>query len=317
VRLAARVVWTLGAISASLFVAVPDGAAAVVGKQRVLAALVSYGPRPYARADVTAAFQQADAFFRRSSFGRLSLSTTVTPWLNGGLAEPSCGASAERMFAPLRSVSTSAGFAPADYDRIIYLVAGPDCGFHGIEGGNEVMIVTQPDAHLLVHELGHTFGLPHAGASSVCATYCVTQEQGDLFSPMGIGFTDFSGYEKEQLGWIPRQPRVTRAGQYVVETLGGTLARQAVVITAPEGEYWFEQRPALATPALIVRLVQPDTFSRAFIAPSTMLLAPIRSGHPTITAGQTFRIAGEFSVTVRRAARVPLRLRVSLAATLH
>jgi Peptidase M66 len=317
VRIVARVAWTVGAISASLVVAVPDGAAAVVGKQKVLAALVSYGPRPYARPEVTTAFQQADSFFRRSSFGRLSLQTTVTPWLGGGLAEPSCGASADRMFAPLRAVATAAGFPPGSYDRIIYVVAGPDCGFHGIEGGNEVMVVTQPDAHLLVHELGHTFGLPHAGASSVCGTFCVTQEQGDLFSPMGIGFTDFSAYEKEQLGWIPRQARITRAGQYVVEALGGTLARQAAVLEAPEGEYWFEQRPGLATPALIVRLVQPDTQSRAFIAPTTMLLAPIRAGHPTITAGQTFRVAGEFSVTVKRAARVPLRLRVSLAATLR
>ena len=41
-------------------------------------------------------------------------------------------------------------------------VAGPDCGFHGIEFGNEVMIVREPDARLIVHELGHTFGLPHA-----------------------------------------------------------------------------------------------------------------------------------------------------------
>jgi hypothetical protein len=100
-------------------------------------------------------------------------------------------------------VSDGAGYQTADYDRIFYIVAGPDCGFHGIEFGNEVMIVREPDARLIVHELGHTFGLPHAGASAVCGTWCVTQEQGDLFSPMGIGFTDFSAYEKEQLGWIP------------------------------------------------------------------------------------------------------------------
>jgi hypothetical protein len=304
---------------ASLVFVVPDaGTSVVVGKQRVLTVLVSYGPRPFTRANVTAALSEAVAFVGRSSFGRVSLQTTTTPWLDGGAAEPSCAASSERMFAPLRAVAANAGFQTSTYERVFYVVAGPDCGFHGIEFGNEVLIVREPDARLIVHELGHTFGLPHAGASAVCGAWCVTQEQGDLFSPMGIGFTDFSAYEKEQLGWIPRQPRVTRPGNYLVyPTTDRAIGRQALVIEAPEGEYWLEQRPGRTIPGMIVRLVNPETASRAFIAPTTLLLAPIKTGHPVITPGQTFRVPGEFSVKVARLAKTPMRLNVSLAATLR
>jgi len=319
VRPAARVVGTIGALLASLVLFVPDaGSSAVLGKQRLLTVLVSYGPRPFTRANVTTSVNEAVAFVSRSSFGRLTLQPTTTPWLDGGTVEPSCGDSSDAMFAPLRAVADAAGYQTRNYSRVIYVVAGPNCGFHGIEFGNEVMIVREPDARLLVHELGHTFGLPHAGAAAVCGMWCVTQEQGDLYSPMGIGFADFSAYEKEQLGWIPRQPRVTRPGKYFVYPIRpSAVTRQALVVQAPEGDYWLEQRPALSTPGLIVRLVNPETASRAFIAPTTLLLAPVRVGHPVITPGQTFRVPGEFSVKVARIARTPMRLNISLSATLR
>ena len=318
-RCAARVVGALGVTVLAL--ALPRGAAAeaAVGQHRVLAVLVTFdGTRPGTRAEVSQAFEQAAAFFRRSSFGRISLVTTVTPWLTGGAFPPACDAAAERMFGPLRAIAAVGGYRTSDYDRVIYIVSGPDCGFHGIESGPEVLIVHEPDARLIVHELGHTFGLPHAGASAVCGTWCVTQEQGDLYSPMGSGFTDFSAYEKEQLGWIPHQPRITHGGRYVVyPTTARSLARQAIVIDAPDGEYWLEQRPGRPSPALIVRIVQRESASHAFIAPSTLLLAPIHSGHPAITPGQTFRVPGEFAVTVARATKAPMRLSVSLASTLR
>src|SRR5205807_260902 len=121
----------------------------------------------------------------------------------------------------------------------------------------------------------------HAGAASVCSTWCVTQEQGDLYSPMGSGFTDFSAYEKEELGWIPRQPRVTRPGSYTVSA----HTSRALVIDTAEGEYWLEQRPGRTTPSLIVHVVHPELPSTWPIPPSTLLLAPIREGHPVIEPG--------------------------------
>jgi hypothetical protein len=317
VRGVARVVGGLGVVLASLAFVVPGSSAAAVGKDHVLAVLVSYGPQPYARAAVSDAMAEADAFFRRSSFGKLSLAATVTSWLDGGAARPDCGGS-DRSFVPLRAIAAAAGYDPAKYDSVIYVVGGVRCGFHGIEHGREVLLVTEPDARLIVHELGHTFGLGHAAAVSVCTSWCVTDEQGDLFSPMGSGFVDFNAYEKEQLGWIPRQPRVTHPGAYTVyPTSGRSLAHQALVLEMPDAEYWLEQRPNTKTPALIVHVVHPDQPLSWPIPPSTLLLAPIRPGHAAITRGQTFRVPGEFSVKVARKLATPMRLVLTLSARTH
>jgi hypothetical protein len=317
VRGVARVAGGLGAIFASLAFLVPSSSAAAVGKDRVLAVLVSYGAQPYARTVVSNAMTEADAFFRRSSYGKLSLAPTVTPWLDGGVARPDCGGS-DRSFTPLRAVAGAAGYDPAKYDSVIYVVDGVRCGFHGIEHGTDVMLVTEPDARLIVHELGHTLGLGHAAAVAVCNAWCITDEQGDLFSPMGSGFVDFNAYEKEQLGWIPRQPRVTHPGAYTVYPRSGrSLAHQALVLEMPDAEYWLEQRPDTKTPGLIVHVVHPGEPSSWPIPPSTLLLAPIRPGHATITPGQTFRVRGEFSVKVTRKVATPMRLLLTLNGGTH
>jgi Gametolysin peptidase M11 len=318
VRGVARVVGGLGAVLASLAFVVPGSTAAAVaksvGKDRVLAVLVSYGAQPYPRSAVFAAMTEAGAFFERSSFGKLSIVPRVTPWLDGGAIRPDCGGS-DQSFAPLRAVAAAAGYDTTTFDSVIYVVDGVRCGFHGIEHGTDVMLVTEPDARLIVHELGHTFGLGHAAAVAVCNAWCITDEQGDLFSPMGSGFVDFNAYEKEQLGWIPRQPRVTHPGAYTVfPRTGRSLAHQALVLEMPDAEYWLEQRPDTKTPALIVHVVRPDEPSSWPIPTSTLLLAPIRPGHVTIAPGQTFRVHGEFAVKVARKLGAPMRLLLTLSA---
>lgn len=317
-RFAARVAGTLGAIIASLVFAAPGSPATAVGRDRVLAVLIAYGPQPYGRGTVTQALAEAGAFLRRSSFGKLVLAPTVTPWLEGGVARPDCGGS-DRTFVPLRSLAAAAGYDVASYDSVLYIVGGVRCGFYGIEHGSDVLLVTQPDARLVVHELGHTFGLPHAAAVEECASWCVTDEQGDLFSPMGSGFVDFNAYEKEQLGWIPRQPRVAQPGRYLLypASASGPPTHRALVIETPGTEYWLEQRPDAKTPALIVHIVHPDELSSWAIAPSTLLLAPIRIGHPTIVSGQTFRVPGQFAIKVARRLATPMRLVLTLKATTH
>ena len=254
----------------------------------------------------------ADTFLQRVSYGRVSLQATVTPWYDGDFPVPDCASSIDRMLAPLRGLAISKGYNVASYDRVIYVVDEARCGFQGITQGREVLISREPDTRLIVHELGHTFGLPHEAAASMCSAWCVTQEEGDLYTVMGRGNDDFSPYEKEALGWIPRQPRITHPGDYTLLAASPkNLARQALVLDTPSGEYWLQQRPGAPRPALIVRVVHPEYSTGFSIAPSTLFLAPIKLGHPTITAGQTFRIDGSFSVTVTKGP-VPLRMKLNL-----
>ena len=54
----------------------------VLGPQRILVALVTWGPQPFARDDVRSiVFDQVDGFYRSMSYGKVSLTGDVTPWL--------------------------------------------------------------------------------------------------------------------------------------------------------------------------------------------------------------------------------------------
>jgi hypothetical protein len=80
-----------------------------------------------------------------------------------------------------------------------------------------VMLTRQPSLQLVVHELGHTFGLGHAqsaaclGPSRACGRF---DETSDPFSPMGSG-SSTSAPAKNRLGWIRPQPHVSAAKRYV------------------------------------------------------------------------------------------------------
>jgi hypothetical protein len=109
------------------------------------------------------------------------------------------------------------------------------------------------DGSVLVHELGHTFGLPHA-TSRLCPG-CARIEYGDPFSPMGQGADDFSALEKLTLGWISRVDRVTLPGTYAVAAVDRpSTGAQALAFEAAEGEYWVEYR--VHEPHLLARIVE-------------------------------------------------------------
>jgi hypothetical protein len=300
-------------------VAAPSAAPAVTGKQRVLAVLAAYGPRGFPRDEMTQALAQAGAFLRRSSYGRMSLETTVTPWLDAGFSAPSCAAVRtilpEPLLVPVRAAARKAGYNLAAYDRVIYSVAGTDCVFQGAAADDEVLLTRRPELPTIVHELGHTWGLGHAAAAEHCGTFCVIQEEGDPYTPMGIGFGDFSAYEKELLGWIDPQPRVTKPGRYRVYPNAAKTGLHALVLNAADGQYWIEQRPDLKTPGLIVRVVHLEESNWPFAPASTLMLGPIHPGHATILPGQTFTVPGSFSVKLALGKKTPALLRLRLSAS--
>jgi hypothetical protein len=291
--------------------AVPSSAAApvaVIGEQRALVLLATWGPEPWTRQEVERAFSDADAFIRNSSFGQLGLQGTVTRWLRGYDAPPDCPAPEHERIPPALTngpdaAAEAAGFRVSSYDRVIYIVPRLECPWLGVGVARQVMLNGTMNTWGIVHELGHTYGLAHAHGRK-CPS-CRPEEYGDPFSPMGLGLVDFSAYEKLELGWIDGVEHVTGPGRY---PLGRPDVREArphgLVVVSGAGEFWFEQRLDTAQPGLVVRKIEPDVPDDD-LAPSTLFLGdPNSMGRPTIAVGDSFRAPGAFTIRYEQSALV-------------
>ena len=284
------------ALGAALLV--PGARGAVTGDQRVLVVLATYGPKPYTVAAVQETMKETAEFYERSSYGQMRIRPQVTAWLTAFSARPRCAdwtarstSPLDAFVAPARAAAAGAGYNLAAYDRIVYSVVGSDCNFLGIAWGRSAVLTQIPTPQLVAHELGHTYGLAHA-ASSACASTCPVDESGDPFSPMGEGFSDFSTYEKRQLGWLPEPLRVAKPGTYRLARADLTSALpHTLVVPSSAGDYWIERRSS----GLMVRLVVPESAAPPFAAPAVLLMNPTSKRRPWIAAGETFRARGLFT----------------------
>jgi len=206
-------------------------------------------------------------YWNETSFGALSMSGTVTPWLRTSFATPTwCNASASHPQSAYDMVETAgnqlaqaAGYNLASYRKIEYLFAKVSaCGWAGLgEVGGVHAWSNQYNALWVIgHELGHTLGLGHANSlpcqSVVISTTCPVNrpEYGDPFNIMGNQRPmHVSAWQKNYLGWIPDAKVATWSGgtqTYLLsplETAGGAL--YAVQIPAAyKRTYWLEYRQA-------------------------------------------------------------------------
>ena len=297
-------------------VALPSADAAAKGDEHVLIILASGASEPYSVAEVERTANQANAFFELSSFGQVRLRVDVTPWLPVLASSSSCGISTRGLdatVAPARQAAARAGFNPAAYDEVVYTLADSHCGFLGETLGHEVMLTRQPTVPLLLHELGHTFGLGHAQASD-CTTSpvrCGVEETGDTLSPMGSGTLDFSAYEKYLLGWIPAQPHASVPKAYVLAppTSTSKLA-QALIVDTIQGSWWIEYR-SRPFRGLVFRFIDSRHPPSPFAPSAILMLRPTKARRPWTVKGETYRIPFSFRVTLTgtTAARAEVRFR--------
>jgi hypothetical protein len=247
-----------------------------VGDLRVLVIRATWGPHPAGGGDLSG----ATAFYSRASFGRLRLHLDITPWLQA-YSQPVCptDSSPRSAFGAVgelaQDAAAAAGYDVSAYGRIAYFLPDNVCEI-GLGAGREVFLALYGgvlDDEAFVHELGHTFGLPHA-TSSTCIRGCRIFEYGDPLSPMGSGGVDFTALEKLKLGWISSVRQVGRSGAYAVANIDEpSSSPQALVVPTAAGEYWIEHR-ADEPRRVIVRVVKPNDANHPLYLRSMFLAQP-------------------------------------------
>ena len=291
-------------LSSVLFV---PSAAGVTGEYRVLYMLVTWGPTTFTHAEAERVAAETDAFFQRTSSGRLSTpGSVVGPVLLPRNVFDSCDATVIRNAAP---ASLSAG-----YQRVAVVApANAACRFAGEANPTEVLLNGQLYPALAIHELGHTFGLLHAHGWHCIALGCTIDEYGNPFSVMGEGYGDFNAYEKAGLDWLTGVVRPSGAGAHEIGPIEGpttTTLPQALVVTTARDEFWFESR-GRPTPSFqgeteqsagVAVIAGPASGSENSAYPRDNVLLPNRAAgrRAAYVTGETFREPDVFSVLVER-----------------
>ena len=292
----------------------------VLGPQRILVALVTWGPQPLARGDVqTIVFDQVDAFYRSMSYGKVSLTGTVTPWLRAFDGPVHCNLPLVRSSG--LAAAAASGYDPAKFDRVVFVHPEQDCPWSGVTQAATVFLNGVVTTHLVAHELGHSFGLGHANLTDCKRHGCGALEYGDPYDTMGIGSGDFSAKAKFDLGWLTNVSRAARNGVYRLAPIERpSKLPQALVLTTANDQYWIEYRgrPAqnddgqqIAGAGVIIRVSpSPDLndFGSTGI-PNLLLSNPDGRHRPDLAHGDRFVDAGAFRLTVLQASDGRARLR--------
>ena len=107
------------------------------------------------------------------------------------------------------NAATNDGININSYDKIVYL-SQETCRYrgYGTVGGapSRAWIAGELNLETIGHELGHNFGLRHAGKLNCQDGYlsadCVSITYGDIFDVMGKSEGHFNAFNKERLGWL-------------------------------------------------------------------------------------------------------------------
>jgi len=202
-------------------------------------------------------------FFREASYGQQIMNVTVTPnWVTMNLALPGTCGSADwqgiASAAEAASKNLGSAYDPAAYNFVVYVFTKvPACGWVGlgyVGSPHKAWINGTSAAHTsaIAHEMGHNFGLLHAGSlrcgGSIGGT-CSVSEYGDPFDTMGNkSAMHYNAMQKAKLGWIPSGSVSTYGSGSVrytlspIETAGGATYAVKIPTTSTKRTYWVEFR---------------------------------------------------------------------------
>lgn len=227
-----------------------------VGERRVLVLPVGFtdqaAPDPQLVVDLIAG--SVGDLLGRASHRRLRLTAVALPAVR--LNAPA--ADFRDPYALASSAGAASGQSVANDERLLFLTSGVLLTWAGLAelGGRRIWIDAPPNLGLIAHELGHSLGMPHAGAVQVDGEDPTADGQhltyGDPTDIMGSGDSpaDLPGVaHRFRIGWLPETAVVRPAGDGVWRLWSGNDPRwrpdriQAVALPRADGRtLWTELR---------------------------------------------------------------------------
>jgi hypothetical protein len=271
----------------------------------------TWGPTPITATAVESMVADAETFLATASFDQVELTATATPWVTAYADDGVCR-SRDDLVTQAEAAAPVAG-----YDRIV-VITPCSIGSTGDPTTKTVLAGLPITSGLIAHELGHTFGMTHAGAYLCGARTqpCARDPYGDPFDVMGNGLLpagDPGALQKAEAGWLTNYKFVKVPGTYTLAALEApSKLPQALVVRMGVTDLWIDHREAIGNDAYLKTSALADVTRGVLIheAPIESLQLPFDDRHPAvllgnggprglwITKGKTFTVPHEFSITV-------------------
>src|SRR5262249_30359521 len=198
-------------------------------------------------------------YYSEVSYGSQLLNVTVTStWVTMNLAA-TCSYTSIASAANSAALALSSAYNASNYNFVVYLFPSQTCGWAGLAyvGFPHQAFINGTGyfaTQVIAHEMGHNFGLLHAGSlscgSAAIGGSCSVAEYGDPWDTMGNQRAmHFNAAQKSMLGWIPSSSVKTHASGSATYTLSplDTGGASPYAVKIPTGNasrtYWLESSP--------------------------------------------------------------------------
>lgn len=256
-------------------------------------------------------------YYSEVSYGQQLLNVTVTPsWVKMTNLAPTCDYTSIAPAANSAALTLGSTYNASNYNFVVYLFPAQSCGWAGLAyvGYPRLAFINGTGAFgtgTIAHEMGHNFGLFHAGSlscgSAVIGGACNVSEYGDPWDTMGNQRPmHFNARQKSILGWIPASSVKTHTSGSVTYTLspiesgGASTYAVAIPTSSSSRTYWIEYRQPLGFDAALasypnngaqIRVARPFEWSYGSDDTEILDMTPGTSGNftdSTLVVGQSY-----------------------------